>query len=126
MSGHDPLCACELREHSCENHWAGTHCTKCECHKIARVRADERAKNAPIVADYEQSLLADLRAKAEGLPSWDVLGERVAAPLRRARPARRGRPVIRAALLGALAGAAAVVAGTVWAVLVDAGRRAEK
>jgi hypothetical protein len=42
------------------------------------------------------------------------------------RPARRGRAVIRAALLGALAGAAAVVAGTVWAVLVDAGRRADK
>ena len=34
--------------------------------------------------------------------------------------------MIRAALFGALAGAAAVVAGTVWAVLVDAGRRAEK
>jgi type IV secretory pathway VirJ component len=32
------------------------------------VRADERAKNAPIVNAYRQSVVADLRAQVEALP----------------------------------------------------------
>ena len=48
MTAHDPLCACALREHSCQNSWAGTHCTRCECPKIARVRADERERGGAI------------------------------------------------------------------------------
>jgi hypothetical protein len=36
---HDPLCGCALREHHCLDNWAGILCIKCECRKIAAVRA---------------------------------------------------------------------------------------
>ena len=72
MTAHDALCACTLREHSCGNNWAGTHCTKCECHKIARVRADERERNGEMNRIVGRDYRERLRAQVEALPERGV------------------------------------------------------